>query len=220
MKLRPPSPALVISCIALVVACAGTAFAATIITSSTQVKNGVLTGSDIKNGSISAADIRKGSITSNRLSNGTRRLLSRSSASGGSGVAYHAVRKVGPENQPASVLVTGVTLNVPAGAYVVTASTIMSALPPPVGLLDGLVPQRASPTGRCVLDAAGDTTQAVQSVIDDRVQTPATFSMQLTRTVGGPSQFKLDCGADLPFTLTESSIIATPVSAINLSSQP
>ena len=48
-RLRLPSPALVVACLALLVAAAGTGTAATIlITSSSQVKNGSLTGADIK----------------------------------------------------------------------------------------------------------------------------------------------------------------------------
>ena len=50
MKLRRPSPALVISCVALAVACTGTAVAATVITSSGQIKNGAVSGADIRNG--------------------------------------------------------------------------------------------------------------------------------------------------------------------------
>ncbi len=67
MKLRRPSPALVISCIALVVACTGTAVGATLITSSSQIKNGAVTSGDIKNGSVQGADLKDGTITANKL---------------------------------------------------------------------------------------------------------------------------------------------------------
>ncbi len=222
MKLRLPSPALVISCVALVVACTGTAVGAVVISNSSQVKNNTLTGSDIRNGTLRGIDIKKGSITSNRLSKGTQRLLRKGatgSSSGGSIVAYNAVRKAGATSGGGE-LVEGAKLTVPAGAYVITASTILSTFPPPVGLLDGLTPPRQSPTGRCVLDAAGDVTQSVQSVISNRLQAPATFHMQVTRTVGAPSDIVLQCGADLGFTLSESSIIALPVSSINLTNLP
>jgi len=47
MKLRAPSPALIVSIIALVVACSATANAATKITSSKQIKNGIVTGTNV-----------------------------------------------------------------------------------------------------------------------------------------------------------------------------
>jgi hypothetical protein len=50
-RLRPPSPALVVAIIALIVACAGTATAAgVLITSSSQVKAGSINSSDLRNG--------------------------------------------------------------------------------------------------------------------------------------------------------------------------
>lgn len=95
MKLRRPSPALVISCIALVVACTGTAYAATIITSSAQIKNGAVTGADIRKGTIRSTDIAEGTILQNRLSKGVVRKLN--GAAGGPSTAYHTIRRAGPE---------------------------------------------------------------------------------------------------------------------------
>jgi hypothetical protein len=108
MKLRRPSPALVISCIALVVACTGTAFAATLITSSSQIKNGIVSSADIRNGAVQGTDIKNGTITQNKLKT--------PAPAGGPTTAYHAVRKAGPEGQPANVNVSVATLTVPAGA--------------------------------------------------------------------------------------------------------
>ena len=117
MKLRPPSPALAISIIALVAACTGSAVAATVITSK-QIKNGTIQGLDIKNATIS----------SNKLTQGTQNLLNKKSAAAtGAHVAYEATRKAGPEAQPANVIVKVATLTVPAGAWVVQANTIMTA---------------------------------------------------------------------------------------------
>ena len=64
MKLRRPSPALVISIAALVAACAGSAVAATVITSA-----------QIKNETIQNQDIKKGTIQSGRLSKGLQNIL-------------------------------------------------------------------------------------------------------------------------------------------------
>lgn len=113
MKLRRPSPALVISCIALTVACTGTAFAATIIRSSSQVKNNTLLSADIKDGSIQGRDIRNGTITVNKLKSGARGLTGSSAGGGGPSTAFHVLRKAGPEGQPANVNVRVATLTVP-----------------------------------------------------------------------------------------------------------
>ena len=210
MKLRRPSPALVISCIALVVACTGTAVAATMITSSKQVKNNTLLSADIKDGSIQGRDIKNGTITSNKFRRGAAPTTG-SSAGGGAGTVYHAIRKAGPENQPQGVGVKVASLSVPPGAYVVTASTVMTALPGPQ---NPLLPERSSPEGRCRLDLAGDATESFQNVIVESKTAPSTLYMQGTRTVGQPSEFVLTCGAGSPFRLSETSIIATAVGTI------
>lgn len=210
MKLRRPSPALVISCIALVVAGTGTAVAATKITSSKQIKNNVILSADIKDRAIRGRDIRDGTITRNKLSRGAAAVTG-ASAGGGAGTVYHAIRKAGPENQPNGVAVTVASLSVPAGAYLVTASTVMTALPGPQ---NPLLPERSSPEGRCRLDLAGDATESFQNVLVESKTAPATLYMQGTRTVGGPSEFVLICGAGSPFRLSETSIIATAVGNI------
>lgn len=208
MKLRRPSPALVISCIALTIACTGTAVAATMITSSKQIKNGVILSADIRNGSIQGADIRNGTITANKLKTPP--------AAGGPTTAFHAVRKSGPEGQPANVNVAIATLNVPAGAYSISASTIMTALPGPQGVLAGLTGEVGAVGGRCRLDSAGDATESLQNVVVNGRGAPATLYMQNTVTVGGPSDIKLECSAGVPFRLSETSIIANKVSDISL----
>jgi DNA-binding protein len=59
MKLRPPSPALAVSVTAVVIACTGSAVAATVITSS-QIRNGTIQGVDIKNTTINSSKLSKG----------------------------------------------------------------------------------------------------------------------------------------------------------------
>lgn len=207
MKLRRPSPALVISCIALIAACAGTAYARTIITSTNQLKNNVVTSSKIKNGTIRGVDIRNRTITANKLRNPP----AAGRPAGGAQSAYHAIRRAGPEGQPANVVVRVASLTVPAGAYVVSASTVMTSLIEPQ---NPLLPDRDAPGGRCRLDVAGDEAQSLQNVVVNRKQAPATLFMQATRTVGAPSEFFLECSAGTKFRLSETSIIATKVSDI------
>ena len=56
-----PSPGTVIACIALVVACTGTATAATVITGK-QIENNSVTTKDVKNKSLRAGDFRPGTL--------------------------------------------------------------------------------------------------------------------------------------------------------------
>lgn len=208
MKLRPPSPAIVISIIALVLATTGSAVGASLITSG-----------KIKNGTIRSADIKKDSILLNRLSKGTQRLIRRDSggsSSSGSGVAYETVRKSGPENQPGNVLATVASMTVPAGAYVITANTIMTAFTGSTNPLEALIGANGSVSGTCILDAAGVTAASYQTIAVNDRQTPATLGMQLTRTVGAPSEIKLTCSGAIPWRASETSIIATKVDSINL----
>ncbi len=209
MKLRRPSPALVISCVALVAATAGTAYAATMITSTKQIKNNVILSADIKDGSVQGRDIRKGTITADKLKTAP--------AAGGAQTAYHAIRKVGPTNAPPNVGVNAASLTVPAGAYVVTASTVMTSNP---GTQNPLLPERSAPDGICRLDLAGDVTQSTQNVVVESKTAPATLFMQGTRTVGAESVFTMQCAAGTPFSLGETSIIATKVGGIALTTIP
>jgi hypothetical protein len=214
MKLRTPSPALVISIIALCVALGGSAYAATVITSK-----------EIKNGTVQNVDIKKGTIQSTRLSSGLQKLITKKnggsslsgSSVGGTGhIAYEAVRKAGPENVPANTIVTVATMTVPAGAYAITANTVMTAFTGTTNPLEALFGTNGSLTGTCTLDAAGVGDTSLQTIVVDNRQTPATLGMQETRTVGAPMDVKLDCSATIPWRLSETSIIATRVDSITL----
>src|SRR4051812_14071321 len=116
MKANRPSPALVVAIIALVVALGGTGVAATklLITSTSQIRDGVITGKDI----------RKGTITPRQLSRLARSGLTGSSAGASSGAgdtaAYEAHRKAGPE-QAKGGKATVATLDLAPGVYAVFA---------------------------------------------------------------------------------------------------
>jgi hypothetical protein len=204
MKLRRPSPALVISIVALVAACAGSAVAATVITSS-----------QIRNGTIQNVDIKSGTISSSKLTKGVQNILKRKPAAASTGkIAYEHVRKAGPENQPINVLSRVSSMKVPAGAYVVTANTIMTAFTNTTNPLEALFNTNSSVGGACVLEMGGVSASALQTIaINDR-QTPSTLGMQLTRTVGAETEIVLKCTGGLPWRASETSIIATRVDAI------
>ncbi len=218
MKLGRPSPALVISCIALIAACAGTAYAKTLITSSSQIKNGVVASQDIKNGTVQNIDIKDGTITTKKLKSG--KANTGSAAAVGAQTAYHVTRRAGPEAQPANQVVKVASLTVPAGAYVVSAQTVMTALVEPQNVVEGLFMDPIAVGGRCKLSAAGDEAQSLQNVVINKRQAPATLAMQTTRTIGAPAEFFLECSAGVAWRLSETSIIATKVSDIVLTQLP
>jgi hypothetical protein len=128
-----------------------------------------------------------------------------------------ATKRYPGQTRPA---VEGLTLTVPAGAYVVSAKTVMTALVGPQDPLGGLIQNNLAIGGRCKLDAAGDGDESLTNVVINQRQTPATLYMQLTRTVGAPSDFVLECSAGMPFRLSETSIIAQKVSNISLTNIP
>ena len=208
MKLRPPSPALAISIIALVIACTGSAVAATLITSK-QLSNGTILGVDIKNGT----------ILSKKLSKGTQDLLKKRSsgtAAPTGRIAYEALRKAGPEGAPAHVLTRVATLTVPAGAYSVQANMVMTASAGTTNPIEGLLGANGSLGGTCVLDTGGPKHASTGTIVVNDRQTPTTLSMQLTRTVGAPTDFTLTCIANAPWRASETSIIATTVDNVTL----
>jgi hypothetical protein len=206
MKLRPPSPALAVSIVALVVACGGSAVAATVITSS-QIRNGTIQNADIKNATIALA----------KLSKGTQHLIKGKKAPASTAhVAYEAIRKAGPEGVPANVITTVATLTVPAGAYSVQANMIMTAFAGETNPLQALLGANGSLGGTCTLDAGGPVHSSTGTIIVDNRQTPTTLSMQLTRTVGAPTDFLLKCSANAPWRASETSIIATQVDSVSL----
>ena len=98
---RKPSPAMIVSLIALFVALGGTSYAALTITSK-QVKNNSLTGADIKNESVGSGDIKNGSLLAKDFKAGQ---FSASSTSGATGPAGPA----GPKGDKGDTGATGAT---------------------------------------------------------------------------------------------------------------
>jgi len=206
MKLRPPSPALVISIVAVVIACTGSAVAATVIT-----------GKQIRNGTITHVDIKNGTILSKKLSKGTQNLIKRKGSAAPTGrIAYEAIRKAGPEGVPANVLMRVATLTVPAGAYSVQANLVMTAFAGPTAPLEALVGANGSLGGTCILNAGGPTQASTATIVVNDRQTPSTLSMQLTRTIGAPTDFFVECAANAPWRASETSIIATSVDSVTV----
>jgi len=122
--------------IAIVLAMSGSAVATSLITSA-----------KIKDGTIQNKDIKKGTIQAGRLTKGVQNLLNKKAPPPTSKIAYEQVRKSGPENQPGNVFAEVATLKVPAGAYVVTANTILTAFTGETNILEALLGSNGSVGG-------------------------------------------------------------------------
>ena len=222
-RLRRPSPALVVATIALVVACAGTATAARVLIKSsaqvrfgslngTDVQNESLKGADVKDGSLTGRDLRRGSLGSSALSNDARDALR--GGGGGGASAIEVFRKRGPESQPGGTDARVATMSgVEPGIYAIFAKTILTSLPSgSEDLLGELLSDDKTGGGRCVLNAAGDQDHSREAIATPYSSAPATFDLQITRTFASPVEVTLDCGANVPWRASDTSLIAIRLS--------
>lgn len=202
--MRRPSPSIVISCLALFIALGGTAIAAkTLITSSSQIKNGVVSGGDIKDGSITSTDIKNGSISSTKLKSGLRS----ASTAGAGATAVEVVRRSGPElAQPGGATVATMRSLEP-GTYAILAKTTLAPDKDERGLGELLRSDRSG-TGHCVLNAGGDVDDAREAIAGPGTQQPSTLNLQLTRSISAPTDVTLVCDSNQPFKAADTSIIA------------
>jgi len=221
MKLRVPSPALVISIIAFVAACSATAYAATRITKSSQIKNGIVTGSDIKNRTIRGTDIKKRAIKLNNLSAGTLNRIDRATGNGGGGSAIEVSRANGPDNQPPATVIKVLEMTVPPGSYVISAKVVQQAFPRNV-----LLSSVPVALGHCKLTGAAgvDDDSFVPVAVNSRAS-PTAHKMQTVTTLAASSVIRVNCDANgfsqvVPWSASNSSIIATRVGAISKTNLP
>lgn len=216
MKLRPPSPALTVSFVALGVALGGTATAATLIGTG-QLRNNAVTSAKIKDGTVQGKDIKKGTVAVSDLSKGTLKRIDKTGGGGAASTAtaLEAVRKSGPLAQPANQVVKVASLSLPAGSYVVTAKTTLSGFTPEANALGNLLNQQTSLGGNCRLDVGGDVDQADGTVIVNQRPTPTSLIMQMTRTVGATTNADLLCAAGSAWSAANTSIIATKVAGVS-----
>ena len=213
---RRPSPATVISLLALVFSMAGTATAARVlISSSSQIKSGVVTSTDIKDAGVSARDIKANAVDGTKVRNGS---LDADDFSGAARTALQAAetqalevfRKVGPDNQPAGTDFKRVATldNVPAGTYAIFAKTVLT----PIEATGGFFGQGATLSGRCELDAGGDKDQSVAFLGSPGAIAPGLISTQITRSFGGSGVITLSCAIEkATWRASDSSIVAIRV---------
>jgi hypothetical protein len=212
---RRPSPALIVSIVALVMSTAGTATAAKLlITSSSQIKNGAVTAADVKDGTLSAKDIKNGAITGtqvkgssiglDKLESSARQAINDSGTS-----ASEAFRLDGPSGQEAAKLSRVATLNnLQPGVYAIFAKTIITSEPPNSGLLG----QGETVSAHCILNAGGDTDEARALLGTPGALSPGVLNMQITRSFGGTGSAHLECqAAPAKWKASNTSIIAVRV---------
>ena len=207
MRRFRPSPAMIVAMVALVVSTAGTATAATLITGK-QVKNRSIEGIDIANGAISPAKLRDRSVTPSKLHPSAR-------GAAGGGQAIEVVRPLGPSGAANQSVEVARLRNVPAGAYVVMAKTVLSPDHEDPGILAQLLQQGKTATGRCRLDAAGATDDALSPIASLGSAFSSTLALQTTRTTSQPADMVLTCDADrIRWRAGATSIVAMPVGSL------
>jgi hypothetical protein len=208
----------VIALLALVFSMAGTATAARVlITSSSQIKSGSVTGSDIKDGNVAARDLKANAVDSSKIKNGS---LDADDFSGSARTALQAAetqalevfRKSGPDAQPAGTDFKRVATldNVPAGTYALSAKTVITPIESTEG---GLLGQgTGSLAARCELDAGGDKDQSVSFVGSPGALAPGLVYNQITRSFGSSGRVTLSCAIDkATWRASDTSIIAVRV---------
>ena len=212
---RRPSPATVISLLALVFSMAGTATAARVlITSSAQVKNGAITGADIKDANVAGRDLKNDAVTGEKVRNGSLDAddftgAARTALQAAETQALEVFRKAGPENQPKAELKRVATLvNVPPGTYAIFGKTVIT----PNEAQDGFFGQSATISGHCVLDAGGDKDEARALLGTPGALAHGVINAQITRSFGSAGNISLDCEVvETTWRASDTSIIAVRV---------
>jgi hypothetical protein len=198
MKISRPSPALIVSIVAVVIACAGTATAASVlIKNSSQVKTGAINGTDIKDGSVQKKDLAA-SVTSALTSQGF--------------TATEASRRAGPSETPAGQHDVATMSQLAPGTYALFAKTTISPSITSQGLGE-LLRLTKTVSAECVLSAGGDEDHARQAIASPYSTSPSTVNMQMTRTLDAPTDIKITCTVnDYKWSATDTSIIALKLS--------
>lgn len=196
-------------------ATAGTATAARVlITTSSQIKNGVVTGADLKDGTVTRKDLKKNAVDSEQVADGSLSLddftsPTRQALTDAGTQALEAFRKTGPITQPADKMSKVATLaNIPSGTYAIFAKTILTAESQDNGLLDS----GKTSSAHCILDAGGDKDEARALLATPGSNAPGAVNMQITRSFGATGTATLECLATAaPWHASDTSIIALRV---------
>lgn len=201
-----PSPSLVISIIALIVATAGTATAAGVfvVKNSSQVKPGAISGSDIKLKSLTNRTLASGSVDNRVLATAVKNQIL-----AGAG-ATEAIRRDGPEVDNGGQAQVVAMPKVPPGQYLILAKMTMTPKIQQLGLGEILRNPKTG-GGHCVLNAAGDVDDSRHPILTPESSTPSTMNMQITRSLNQVSDIVLLCDANIGWKATDASIIALKI---------
>lgn len=226
MRIPRPSPAILVSIGAVVIASAGTATAAGLV-GSRDIRRGAVQTRNLHHRAVTHGKIDGNAITSGKIKNGTVRGRDLSAAPhkalvralhGGGGssssssttTVYEAQRTSGPAISDGGKIVGVATLHVPAGAYFITADATLEP--------NGFKALLGSLTGHCILDAGGVASDGFAFLGIQGGAGPGSIHTQITRTVSKPFDITLGCGlTGSGGNVAASSVIAIPVSNINLS---
>lgn len=182
MQLHKPSPALVVSIIALVTALSGTAIAAKLlITSSSQIKNRTVRG----------VDLRNGTITKRQIASSTLQSLAGTASPGGT-AAIESHRQTGPD-VPDGGSQQIASLALAPGVYAVFAKTVITPFITDNGLLETLFKDDKTRAAECNLDVNGTGDFATAPIVGPGSTNTATLNLQATRTLDGPGTATLTC---------------------------
>ncbi len=204
MKISRPSPALIVSIVAVVIACAGTATAATVlIKNSSQIRAGAVNGSDIANNSVKSADIANGTIATDDLKASLKNTLT-----GQGFTATEASRRAGPLDQPVGHHEIATLPQLAPGTYAIFAKTTVDPVISSLGLGE-LLRGNKTVNAECTLAAGGDEDRSRQTVASPYSVSPSTVNMQMTRTIDVATDIKVSCTVnDYKWSAKDTSIIA------------
>jgi hypothetical protein len=208
MKISRPSPALIVSIVAVVIACAGTATAASVlIKNSSQVKAGSINGSDIANRSVSSADLASGAVKSSNLSGSVRSALTNSGLQ-----ATEVSRRSGPVETTAGNHEIATMAQLAPGTYALFAKTTITPAISSLGLGE-LLRGTKTVNAECILKAGGDEDHGRQTIASPYSVSPSTVNLQMTRSIDVATDVKISCDVnDYKWSATDTSIIALKLS--------
>jgi hypothetical protein len=210
MQGKKPSPALVVSIIALVVAMSGTAVAAKmLVTSSSQIKNGTIRGWDIKNGTITKSKLAKSTLATLTGSS-----TATTDPTGTQAIEVH--RLTGPDVADGGTQEVA-KLALQPGVYAVFAKATITPFVSDDGLLDTLGKDDKTRSAECNLDVNGAGDFATAPIVSPGSTNPATLNLQTTRSIDGPGTAVLTCktAPQVHWQGSNASIIALKVGSAN-----
>jgi hypothetical protein len=168
--------------VALFASLAGTSYAALRVTGK-QIKNESVTGKDVKNFSIAKGDLGKGVLESTK-------------ATPLNSVAYQAERDAGPAGVTPGDFTTVATLNVPPGAYVISAKVNLTS-----GDLDA---------SHCIVVGGSRGDIATRGLRSNG--TAEALNLQTAATFATPTSIVLSCRTtDSAWSATDAKILAIKV---------